>query len=194
MSRDERRAALIEATVPLLRAKGLAVSTRDIAAAAGVAEGTIFRVFDNKDELVNAALHSAFEPGPMLDRLAVVDMGQPLRERLIEVVQVIQERFIEVFSLMTAVGMVEPPETARHRQEDPGWRGAVLDRMLAVIEPDRDQLSVAPEQLTRLLRLLTFSGSHAEITNNQLLTPEEIVDALLYGTLTSPRRGEGTSC
>ena len=52
---DERRGALIEATIPLLLQHGASVSTRQIAEAAGVAEGTIFRVFDSKEDLVHAA-------------------------------------------------------------------------------------------------------------------------------------------
>nr|WP_284286883.1 helix-turn-helix domain-containing protein [Angustibacter aerolatus] len=50
LSPDERRRHLVDATLPLLVQHGRAVSTRQIARAAGVAEGTIFRVFDSKDE------------------------------------------------------------------------------------------------------------------------------------------------
>ena len=62
LSPDERRAALVDATVPLLLEHGRAVTTRQIAEAAGIAEGTIFRVFATKEELVDAALDAAFDP------------------------------------------------------------------------------------------------------------------------------------
>ena len=61
MSADDRRTALIEATLPLLLEHGRTVTSKQIAEAAGVAEGTIFRVFDSKDDLITAALDHAFD-------------------------------------------------------------------------------------------------------------------------------------
>ena len=55
MAPDERRAALVDVTLQLLREHGRGVTTRQIAEAAGVAEGTIFRVVDSKEQLVDAA-------------------------------------------------------------------------------------------------------------------------------------------
>ena len=59
LSPDDRRRALIDATLPLLRTHGPTVSTRQIAEAAGVAEGTIFRAFPSKDDLINEAVADA---------------------------------------------------------------------------------------------------------------------------------------
>ena len=56
MTPDDRRRTLVEATIPLLHEHGKAVTTKQIADAAGVAEGTLFRVFDSKDDLVTAAV------------------------------------------------------------------------------------------------------------------------------------------
>ena len=80
MSPEERRDELVDATLNLLREHGRAVTTRQIAEAAGVAEGTIFRVVESKEELVELAITRAFEPGALVDRILEIDPDQPLRD------------------------------------------------------------------------------------------------------------------
>src|SRR3954453_14185222 len=100
MAADERRASIIEATLPLLRERGRAVSTKEISRAAGIAEGTIFRVFDTKDELIGACIHQAFETRRLRGRLHAIDLGLPLAERLTAAVEIMQVHLKGVFSLM----------------------------------------------------------------------------------------------
>ena len=63
MTPDERRAAIVATTLPLLVEHGTAVTTGQIATASGIAEGTVFRAFADKQELLRACLHAAFDPG-----------------------------------------------------------------------------------------------------------------------------------
>ena len=79
---DDRRAALVEATVPLLIENGSAISTRQIAQAAGVAEGTIFRVFPDKNSLILAAIRSALDPEKGERALRAIPADLELRERV----------------------------------------------------------------------------------------------------------------
>lgn len=187
MSAEDRRSAIVEATLPLLLEHGRTVTTRQIADAAGVAEGTIFRVFESKDDLVLAAVEQGTDIEPFLDDLASIDARLDLRGRLLEVVTRLQARFTGIFALMTAMGMVGPPRAHRHLADG---RHRAEEIMVALVAPDADRLTCSPEQLVHLLRLLTFSGSHPHISDGRRLTPEQIVGVVLDGVLAPAPSGK----
>jgi len=183
MPPDERRDALVRATLPLLRQHGRAVTTRQIAAAAGVAEGTIFGVFESKDQLVDEAITKAFEPGTFVHQHDALDASLLFRERMVALVALLQRRFLDTFDLMRAVGMVAPPHRDRGSAELEKYRREITERMVALVGEDAVRLRVPPEEFVHVLRLLTFSASHREIADGRLLTPDEIVGIVLDGVL-----------
>ena len=77
---DERRAAIIDAVIPLIRENGRDISTRQIAEAAGVAEGTIFRAFGDKDSIIQAAIDRLMDPEPLRNQLRGIDPDDPTDE------------------------------------------------------------------------------------------------------------------
>ncbi|MCD4523985.1 TetR/AcrR family transcriptional regulator [Nocardioides sp. cx-173] len=181
MAADERRAELTDVTLGLLRVHGRAVTTRQIAEAAGVAEGTIFRVFASKEELVDAALARAFEPGDLVARIEGIDRDQPLSARLLDLVGVLQQRFRATFDLMLKVELVGPPRHVHDSEEAEEWRARLTLLLTDLVGEDGDQLAVPVDHFLHVLRLLTFAGSHPKVTEGRLLTPEQIVETVLLG-------------
>src|SRR3954447_9163171 len=99
----ERRAAIVAATLPLLMERGVGVTTRQIADAAGVAEGTIFRVFPDKEALIRAVVDAAVDTSSADRAIAAIDRSLPYEGQLQAAVEILQRRVTEVGRLFSAV-------------------------------------------------------------------------------------------
>jgi AcrR family transcriptional regulator len=177
---------LVDATLRLLREHGRQVTSRQIAEEARVAEGTIFRVFATKDELVDAAIARAFVPGAMVERLAEIDPALPLEERLVRAASVLQQRYRATFDLMAKVGLVKPPPSTRHAHDREEHLAQLTRMLVEVVGADADRLSVPAEDLVHRLRMLVFVGSHPHLSDGRLVTAEDAVHTVLYGLLRTP--------
>jgi AcrR family transcriptional regulator len=181
---QQRRDGIIDAALPLLRKHGDDVTTKQIAEAAGVAEGTLFRVFPDKESLILAVVTRVFDPAPTVAELQSVDITLPLRERLQQAVEIIADRLHNVWELMSALRMMGPPEhNPRFRDALPSHRHSDLtpQALIDLIAPDTENLRVDVAQFARVMRLVTFAGTHPRISDDNPLKPDEIVDLLLDG-------------
>jgi AcrR family transcriptional regulator len=202
MHPDDRREALIGVFLDLAHREGRAPTTSEIAREAGVAEGTIFRVFATKDALQDEAVQTAFCPAPVRRSIAAIGTDLPVRDRLVAFTSIMQRRFTEVFGLMGALGLTEPPTRGPHLAcyaagrhlrgatdagaEDCEPHQPLLDAIHQLVLDESDAFVVPPRDVVHRIRLLCFSGSHPGIADGRTLSPEEIVDTVLYGVLSRP--------
>ena len=176
---SERRAEIVSATLPLLLAHGSAVTTRQIAEAAGIAEGTIFRVFPDKESLIDAVLESALDMASVDAALAAIDPTLPLEPRLVAAVEILRRRFADILQLKTAIGMMQVSGTS---PADPGRdRAPDLGALAALFEVDREQIRREPLEAAHLLRGLTIAGTHPALILDEPLASTEIVSLFLDG-------------
>jgi AcrR family transcriptional regulator len=169
---DERRTAIIEATIPLLMEHGESVTSRQIADAAGIAEGTIFRAFADKDALLDAALEAALDTEPLERAFTAIDPAGSLTEVVAAAVQISQRRLTESWRLISRMG---------HRLPDAGRRplaeSAALTRLF---EAHRAELSISPRAAARTLRSFTFAMTHPLLAERPA-PPREITRLFLHG-------------
>ncbi|AQP48165.1 hypothetical protein BW730_12320 [Tessaracoccus aquimaris] len=158
MPPEKRRAAIIKATLPLIEQHGTTVTTRQVAEAAGVAEGTIFRVFDSLQELIDAAIMSAFSREKLLELLHDVDLGADLEAKTNATLGLLAQRLDTIRALMMVIhhahGQEEhKPDTCIRDELD--LRRRELDAWLAArFDENAEELRVSPTQYVSFLRLL----------------------------------------
>jgi len=84
----ERRTAILRAVRPVLLERGAAVTTKELAQAAGVAEGTLFRVFEDKLALVREAVLAAVDPADDVPAVRAIPRDLPLEDRVRSVMEI----------------------------------------------------------------------------------------------------------
>ena len=152
---DDRREAILLAVVPLLREHGRDVSTRQIAEAAGVAEGTLFRAFGDKETLIAAAIEKIVDPLPLLAALRGIDADLPLDEKLEQVVARLIAHFRDVVVAYSALGLRERPALP----DRPTVQRELVDALAPLLAPDAQRLAVPVETVTEYLRLVAFASA-----------------------------------
>jgi AcrR family transcriptional regulator len=169
---DERRSMIVAATLPLLIEHGDRVTTKQIAEAAGIAEGTIFRAFGDKDEVIAAAIESALDQEPLEAALSAIPADLPFQQGLAAAVVIMQQRVIDVWQIMSSVGTRFHEMTRRPMTDS--------DALVRLFESHRAQITVEPIVAARLLRALTLSTTHPMLAGEPR-SPDELVHLFLHG-------------
>lgn len=183
---EYRIASIQDATMRVIARKGMAAATmQEIAEEAGVAKGTIYLYFRDRDELVERTFETAMEK--LFARAdEALDRDIPFEEKLRAVMSAQLEFFSqnrEFFRLYLSLRMPEGTPAQQRRQQracHPRYRQRI-DKLSAVlrqaiergelreIDPDRLALFIIEGSTAVILERLTEKASPAEDADVDLL-------------------------
>ena len=191
MQPDDRRRAIVSVLLPLILERGGEVSTREIAEAAGIAEGTIFRVFPDKRSLMLAAAEEAINPAEGEREFEEASAGlSSLSEKVVVAAERVQARMQLTMSVMMATRrhLMAEHDHAQDTERPPGPPAFVVRaqaelnaRLTRLFEAHRDELAVPPDVAAAALRSLIFGAGRFELGLGPSLTPVQIADLVLNG-------------
>ena len=189
LSPEDRRTAILDAVIPLLIDRGAAVTTAEMAESAGIAEGTIFRVFPDKASLLLAAIERTLDPSPFDAELSAIDPALPLADRLEAAADILAGQFegmTPLIGMLRSIPHDDQPHVEMHRTATEAMT-AVIDSLTRLLEPHRDRLSVEPSQAAVFLRGLVFTNGHPLLAMPGRMSSAQLVEVLLNGITTDGR-------
>ena len=185
MTPERRREMIVAAALPLVAEHGIAVTTSQVARAAGIGEATIFRVFTDKDELLDACIAEVLRPDTVLDGIASIPLEQPLADRLVEAAAAMDAHLGRIRDVLGALharglpgGQRRRPPAGTSREDS---TRAMVEAVATLFVPDVASLRMPPEQLAGLFIGQLFSRGRP--VAGQALTAEQVVDLFLNGAL-----------
>jgi AcrR family transcriptional regulator len=194
MAPDQRRAMIVSAALPLVVECGAAVTTAQIARAAGIGEGTIFRAFPDKDALLKACMAEALRTDDAVAHLEAISLDQPLADRLTEAAEVLRghvARLGTVAGALAATGQLERPGPGKGRRLPDRSAAFAAPRaaLASLFAPDREALRLAPERLAEAFQMLLMATGRS--AGPDPLTSGELVALFLHGALGAPTEPTG---
>jgi AcrR family transcriptional regulator len=183
---------IVATALPLVAEFGTAVTTAQIARAAGIGEATIFRAFADKDELLDACVTEALNPDHVVRELASISPDDPLPTRLTQAAEAMRAhlaRLGAVLGTLHASGHGRGREPARRPTPDSRATSmrAVRDGVADLIGSDAESLRLdAATVASVFLGMLLTRPDQSAAADEPPLTAEELVHILLHGVLDEP--------
>ncbi|MGW4410486.1 TetR/AcrR family transcriptional regulator [Nonomuraea sp. NPDC004702] len=205
MSPERRREMIVKAALPLVVEYGTSVTTAQVARAAGIGEGTIFRAFGDKEALLAACMAEALRPDDTLAHVSAISLDLPLADRLVEAAEALRgylARMGAVAGALATTGGLRRPAPGDEARPAPGGEpraaegggrpgsgreesmAASREALAGLFEPERDRLRLAPERLAEAFQFLVMAAGRGPSP----LGSEELVDLFLNGALGAGER------
>lgn len=168
---------IIDAVIPLLLERGREVTSREIAEAAGIAEGTIFRAFGDKESLITAAVDS-FMAARQAESTIPIDRDLPVQAKVHQLTELMRHRVRDVMR-MAAIGGQRIGRTPNAEQADR------LNRQIAeLFAGNEHELRVTPQRIGTFVRAIAIASSIPTLDGSGEVGLDEYIDVLEYGVLT----------
>lgn len=184
MAAADRRRAILDVVVPLLVEKGSSLTTAEVARAAGIAEGTIFRVFPDKCALIYEAVKATMDPTQVADAIRAIGPSASMTVQLAEAVRVLRDHFNRMTSLGESLRSVAALPGAQKRDVGRLIKDSstvISAALVELFERHRAALRVSPSTATAAFRGLVFASAHPLLPPRERLAMDETVSILLSG-------------
>jgi AcrR family transcriptional regulator len=173
---EQRQDMIIGVVIPLILEHGGDLTTKQIAEACGIAEGTIFRAFGDKETLIAKAVERYLDPLALRTSLRSIDPDLSLDDKLRAIMGLLRDRFHGMIRMMSALGRQGPPPRREERQEF----AVIIGELLA---PHRAELRIEPEQVAHFARVLAFAASIPVFGESIPFTTDELLDLFKHGVM-----------
>lgn len=191
LSPEERRRTIIDAVIPLLDPNSGPITTRQIADAAEIAEGTIFRVFPDKKTLFFAIAEEVTSPSTTDQGLrSAIDSADDLHTKIAATAGLLLSRFEKMLVVMDSLRASMAGEViGEHKPTDgrtPTFLVNANQRLHAtltalIFQPHQKELRIAPEVAATALLGLIFGLAHPSAVPTEGFGPAAIATLLLSG-------------
>lgn len=180
LSGVDRRAQIIAAVTPAVLEHGVGITSRQLAEAAGVAEGTLFKAFGDKESLLVALAEQHMTAA---DAAAAFE-SESLEQLVETMVSVLIERMAFMFQLAMALGPIAQRVAEQRRDEFERSKSWIAMHF----EPFAPQLRVTPLVAAELVRTLAWAAAAGWGEPEPTSSAADIVQVLLHGIVDADDR------
>lgn len=168
------REAILDATLELIRERGIAkLTSRDVAARAGVSDASVYYHFEDRPGLLKAVFEHGMKPLKFMSTVDQSELDRPTVLR--EAMRSLEEFFSDSLPVMLAAQ--SDPELAAalaaHIQENDLGPHQGVESLGGYLRSEQDAGRVNPEVDVEAVALLVIDFSFSRVTRGQMLHQSE---------------------